>query len=88
VPDKDGALYEAAELTRHAGNLRGKLLVMHGLMDENVHFLHTAKMIEALMAADKRFDMMVFPGERHGYVSPAASQFSKRTIMEYLVDNL
>lgn len=87
-PDSEAARYEAIDLSRDAGNLRGKLLLMHGLMDENVHFLHTAKMIEALMAADKRFDMMVFPGERHGYVSPAASQYANRTIVEYLVENL
>lgn len=88
IPDKDAARYEAADLTKSAGNLRGKLLLLHGLMDENVHYLHTAKMVDALIAADKRFDMVVFPGERHGYVSPAASQFSKRTIVEYLVGNL
>ncbi|WP_437683874.1 alpha/beta fold hydrolase [Sorangium sp. So ce131] len=82
------ARYEATDVTRHAGDLRGKLLLLHGLMDENVHFAHTAKMIEALMAADKRFDMIVFPGERHGYRSPVASRFSSRAIVEYLVEHL
>jgi dipeptidyl-peptidase-4 len=86
--DQAAARYEAADLTKHAGNLRGKLLLMHGLMDENVHFAHTAKMIGALMAADKRFDMVVFPGERHGYRSPVASHFANRTIVEYLTENL
>ncbi|MDC0676460.1 S9 family peptidase [Sorangium atrum] len=86
--DKDAARYEATDLTKRAGNLRGKLLLMHGLMDENVHFAHTAKMIEALMAADKRFDTLVFPGERHGYRSPAASHYANRAIVEYLTEHL
>ncbi|WP_437932989.1 alpha/beta fold hydrolase [Sorangium sp. So ce341] len=86
--DQAAARYEATDLSKHAGNLRGKLLLMHGLMDENVHFAHTAKMIEALMAADKRFDMVVFPGERHGYRSPVASHFANRTIVEYLTEHL
>ncbi|WP_437738595.1 DPP IV N-terminal domain-containing protein [Sorangium sp. So ce1335] len=82
------ARYEAADVTKHAANLRGKLLVMHGLMDENVHIAHTAKVIEALMAADKRFDMVVFPGERHGYRSPVASRFATREVVEYLAEHL
>ncbi|WP_437751189.1 alpha/beta fold hydrolase [Sorangium sp. So ce1389] len=86
--DREAARYEATDLSKHAGNLRGKLLLLHGLMDENVHFAHTAKMIEALMAADKRFDMIVFPGERHGYRSPVASQFSNRAVVEYLAEHL
>jgi len=40
------------------------------------------------VAANKRFDMLVFPGERHGYVSPAASRYSNQRIVEYLVENL
>jgi dipeptidyl-peptidase-4 len=32
--------------------------------------------------------MLVFPGERHGYVSPAASRYSNQRIVEYLVENL
>ncbi|WP_437594639.1 alpha/beta fold hydrolase [Sorangium sp. So ce1000] len=86
--DKDAARYEATDLTKRAGNLRGKLLLMHGLMDENVHFAHTAKMIDALMAADKRFDTIVFPGERHGYRSPVASHYANRAIVEYLTEHL
>jgi len=88
LPDKNAAGYDASDVSRYAANLRGKLLLMHGLMDENVHFVHTAKVIDALVAANKRFDMLVFPGERHGYVSPAASRYSNQRIVEYLVENL
>lgn len=88
TPEKNATGYDAADLSRFAGNLRGKLLLMHGLMDENVHFVHTAKIIDALVAANKRFDLVVFPGERHGYVSPDASRYASQRIVEYLVENL
>lgn len=87
-PVKDPARYDATDLTRRVANLRGHLLLMHGLMDENVHFLHTAKLIDALVAANKRFDMLVFPGERHGYRSPAASRYAEQKIVEYLIEHL
>jgi dipeptidyl-peptidase 4 len=88
LPDKNGAGYDATDVSKLAPNLRGKLLLMHGLMDENVHFIHTAKMIDAFVAAGKRFDLLVLPGERHGYVTPAASKYAVQRIVEYLVENL
>ncbi len=83
-----GPSYELAELSRHAGALQGKLLVMHALMDENVHFENTAKLVDALVAAQKPFDMFVFPGERHGYRSPAAKEWASRRVVQFFVDAL
>jgi dipeptidyl-peptidase-4 len=87
-PAKDGAAYDAADLTKMAGNLKGKLFLMHALMDENVHFQNTANLIDALVAANKPFDLMVFPGERHGYRAPAARRYALERTVEYLVENL
>ena len=87
-PKDDAKAYEAADLTKLAGNLRGKLFLMHALMDENVHFQNTAELIDALIAANKRFDLLVFPGERHGYRAPAARRYSTERSIEYLVEHL
>ena len=57
-------------------------------MDENVHFEHTAKLIDALVEADKDFDLLVFPGERHGYRSLQARRYAYRRMIEYLAANL
>jgi dipeptidyl-peptidase 4 len=86
--DQNAAGYESRDLTKYAKNLQGKLFLIHSLMDENVHFQNTAQMIDALVAADKPFDMMVFPGERHGYRSPTARKYVMRRIVEYITQNL
>ncbi len=57
-------------------------------MDENVHFDHSAHLIDALVAAGKHFDLFVFPGERHGYRNPAARRYAYRRVVDYLVENL
>jgi dipeptidyl-peptidase-4 len=71
-----------------APNLKGKLLILHALMDENVHFTHTAHLLDALVAAGRRADLFVFPGERHGYRDPAARKYAMRRVVDYLVENL
>ncbi len=50
-----------------AGNLKGKLLITHGSMDNNVHPSSTMLVVEALIKANKDFDFILFPNKRHGY---------------------
>lgn len=50
-----------------ANNLKGKLLLATGDMDNNVHPAATIRMAEALIKANKRFDFFLFPGQRHGF---------------------
>lgn len=87
-PKDNAAAYDASDLTKMAGNLRGHLFLIHALMDENVHFQNTAELIDALVAANKRFDLLVFPGERHGYRAPAARKYATERSIEYLAEHL
>ena len=48
-----------------AGNLKGKLLFIHGTSDESVPFSHTMKMVEALIRAEKPYDLIVLPEWGH-----------------------
>ncbi len=50
-----------------AGNLKGKLLITTGDIDNNVHPANTIRVANALIKANKRFDFFNFPGQRHGY---------------------
>ena len=50
-----------------AENLKGHLLLTHGNIDNNVHPTNTLRVADELIKAGKRFDMMIFPGKRHGY---------------------
>jgi dipeptidyl aminopeptidase/acylaminoacyl peptidase len=50
-----------------AGRLKGHLLLVTGDMDNNVHPANTTRVIDALIRANKRFEMLVLPGDRHGF---------------------
>lgn len=50
-----------------AKNLKGKLLICTGDIDNNVHPANTIRLAEALIKANKRFDFFIFPGQRHGF---------------------
>ncbi len=69
-----------------AGNLRGRLLLIHSEMDQNVHPAHSARLAQALMAANKRFDYFVVPGAGHGWGPNWA--YVQRMIWTYFIHNL
>ena len=50
-----------------AKNLKGHLMLFHGDIDNNVHPANTMRVVNALIRANKRFDMMILPGQRHGF---------------------
>lgn len=50
-----------------AKNLKGHLFIIHGDIDNNVHPANSIRMVDALMAAGKKFDFMIMPGMRHGF---------------------
>ncbi|MDD2595826.1 MAG: DPP IV N-terminal domain-containing protein [Bacteroidales bacterium] len=50
-----------------AKNLKGHLLLVHGDIDDNVHPGNTIKVVNALIRANKRFDMLILPGQRHSF---------------------
>lgn len=64
-PQENSAGYRDSSLLPLAPLLKGKLLIVHGMADENVHFRHTARLINALNSAQKRYDLLIFPDERH-----------------------
>ncbi len=72
--------------TELAGNLRGRLLLIHGEMDNNVHPAHTYRVADALIREGKRFDMMIFPGMRHGFGRYNA--YFERMLWDYFAEHL
>ncbi|MEA3317459.1 MAG: DPP IV N-terminal domain-containing protein, partial [Bacteroidota bacterium] len=68
--DDDGNskfLYEIETNPQLAKNLKGKLLLVHGYIDNNVHPGNTIRMANALIKAKKRFDIFIMPGQRHSF---------------------
>ncbi len=64
-PQENPDGYRDSSLLPLASRLQGALLIIHGMADENVHFRHTARFLNALNAAQRRYDLLIFPDERH-----------------------
>ena len=67
------------------GNLEGKLLLAHGMMDTNVHPSNTLLVVEALIDAEKDFDLVVLPNAGHGFGN--GRYFMKRR-WDYFIEHL
>jgi poly(3-hydroxybutyrate) depolymerase len=89
LPSDNAAGYRESSVFEHVPNMRGKLLLVHGLIDENVHFRHTARLINKLIACGKDYDLLIFPDERHSprrlrdrvYMEQRVSDFFQRHLM-------
>ncbi|MBT3748685.1 MAG: prolyl oligopeptidase family serine peptidase [Bacteroidetes bacterium] len=69
-----------------AKNLKGHLLLIHGDIDNNVHPGNTTRVADALIAAGKRFDYMVMPGQRHGFGK--YSKYKEQMMWYYFAEHL
>jgi dipeptidyl aminopeptidase/acylaminoacyl peptidase len=78
--------YDAQANQNFAKNLKGKLMLAHGLMDDNVPPTNTMLVIEALEKANKNYDLVVFPNSAHGYGQ--YSLYMTRRRWDYFVKNL
>ena len=78
--------YEAQANEKYAKNLKGKLMLAHGLMDNNVPPENTLLVVEALERANKDYDLVIFPNSQHGY--GAFSPYMMRRRWDYFVKNL
>ena len=61
-----------------AKNLKGHLLLVSGDQDRNVHPAHLLRMANALIQANKNFEMLLIPGAKHGYTGQANRFFEKK----------
>lgn len=78
--------YEAQANQVHAKNLKGKLMLAHGMMDDNVPPYNTLLVLEALEKANKDYDLIIFPNSRHGYANFAPYMMRRR--WDYFVQHL
>ncbi|MFQ6084048.1 MAG: DPP IV N-terminal domain-containing protein, partial [Candidatus Aminicenantia bacterium] len=58
--------YKRSAATNYAENLKGKLLVIHGTLDDNVHFQNTVQLVNELIKENKQFSVMIYPNRDHG----------------------
>jgi dipeptidyl-peptidase-4 len=80
--------YRESAIMTHAANLAGRLLLVHGMLDENVHFRHTARLMNALIAANRPYDLLIYPNERHMPRSERDRVAMETRILEYFQRHL
>lgn len=66
TPQNNPSGYAETSVIAAAANLHGRLLLIHGTLDDNVHMQNTIKLADALIKANKDFEIMLYPGFRHG----------------------
>jgi dipeptidyl-peptidase-4 len=88
TPQSNPAGYAASSALSHVDTIAGKLMLIHGLIDENVHFRHTARLINALIKARKPYDLFLFPDERHTPRGMADRIYLEERIRDYFVEHL
>ncbi len=87
VKHKDGTTnYTGQDNATHAKNLQGKLYLIHGMMDDNVPPQSTLLVVDALMKANKDFDLLMLPHARHGFGKDSFYVMRKR--WDYFVEYL
>lgn len=64
-PQSNESAYDTASVLNKAENLQGRLLLVHGLADDNVHCQQTWNYVDALVRANKQFDMQIYPDDNH-----------------------
>lgn len=80
--------YEASSVIKRAADLKGELLLVHGLADDNVHPVHSLHYIEALVEAGKQFDLMLYPWDNHFLKNGKHYEHLHRKIMRFLKERL
>jgi dipeptidyl-peptidase 4 len=80
--------YEASSVLPCANGLQGRLLVMHGMADDNVLFTHSTKLFRKLQRLGKPFEMMTYPGGKHGLTRTADGPHAYMTIKRFFDLNL
>jgi dipeptidyl-peptidase-4 len=88
TPQDNPEGYRQSSLLTHAERLRGHLLLVHGLIDENVHFRHTARFMNALIKANRPYDVLLYPSERHMPRSEKDRVAMETRILEYFETHL
>ncbi|HEY6401785.1 MAG TPA: S9 family peptidase [Blastocatellia bacterium] len=89
LPQDHPEEYKQSSPITFAGQLKGQLLVVHGAGDDNVHYQGTEALINALVAANKQFNMMAYPNRSHGiYEGPGTTRHLYGLLTRYLNEKL
>jgi len=84
TPQEDPEAYERTSSVKAAENYSGRMLIIHGTQDDNVHPQNTIQLVNALIENRKQFDLMLYPGKTHGIRGTDENVHLWTMIYEYL----
>ncbi len=88
TPQNNPEGYKKSSPVHAARDLHGKILLVHGAMDDNVHMQNTIQFVYELQKAGKQFELMVYPKSRHGVTDPLLVKHMRTMMTEFIVANL
>ena len=88
TPQNNREGYERSSVLKAAKDLSGRLLLIHGAMDDNVHMQNTTRLAYELQQAGKQFDLMIYPTQRHGVTNPPQVHHMYTMMTDYVMKNL
>ncbi|MGH9451382.1 MAG: DPP IV N-terminal domain-containing protein [Terriglobia bacterium] len=88
TPEENPEGYKDSSDVVAAANLRAKLLLIHGVADDNVHLQNTINFVEALVKAGVPYQLYLQPGQKHGFTDPAAIDYLNHRVFEFFMHNL
>lgn len=88
TPQENETGYDDNSPINFVDQLKGKYLLIHGSGDDNVHYQNTMEMINALVAADKQFDLFIYPNKNHGIYGGNTRNHLFKMMYNYTLENL
>ncbi len=88
TPEENPDGYDRNSPINFVEDLQGKYLLIHGSGDDNVHYQNTMEMITALVAADKQFDLFIYPNKNHGIYGGNTRNHLFTMMLNYTLENL
>ncbi len=88
TPQNNPEGYEETSVLSAAKDLHGKMLMIHGTIDDNVHLSNTMQLVHELQKAGKQFELMVYPQNRHSVKDKLQLAHLRKLMTEFVLDNL
>ena len=88
TPQNNPEGYWKSSPVHYAKDLHGKLLLIHGAIDDNVHVLNTIQFAYELQKAGKQFQLMLYPKSRHGVTDPVLVKHMRQMMTDFVLANL
>lgn len=88
TPQENADGYDSNSPINFVDQLKGSYLLIHGSGDDNVHYQNTMEMINALVKADKQFDLFIYPNKNHGIYGGNTRNHLFKMMFDYTLKNL